>query len=127
LLGENGAGKTTLMKVLAGIIKPESGRIQINGKEVQILSPIHSQQLGIGMVHQHFMLIPTLSVAKNVCIGLKSQIPFPNILKLKMTYKNFEKYNLQIDQKQLSPPIQSDSTLRNSESVISRCKNTYPG
>ena len=77
LLGENGAGKTTLMKVLAGIIKPESGRIQINGKEVQILSPIHSQQLGIGMVHQHFMLIPTLS-CENVCIGLKSAgYPFP--------------------------------------------------
>ncbi len=103
LLGENGAGKTTLMKVLAGIIKPESGRIQINGKEVQILSPIHSQQLGIGMVHQHFMLIPTLSVAKNVCIGLKSAgYPFPNILKVENELiKISEKYNLQIDPKEI--------------------------
>ena len=70
LLGENGAGKTTLMRVLAGLLRPQSGRIAIDGRPVRIGSPLEASALGIGMVHQHFMLVPTLTVAQNVALGL---------------------------------------------------------
>ena len=66
LLGENGAGKSTLMNILTGIYKPNSGEIYFNGKKVSIKSPKQAVDMGIGMVHQHFRLIPTLSVAENV-------------------------------------------------------------
>lgn len=66
LLGENGAGKSTLMNILTGIYKPNSGEIYYHGKKVSIKSPKHAVDMGIGMVHQHFRLIPTLSVAENV-------------------------------------------------------------
>lgn len=66
LLGENGAGKSTLMNVLTGIYRPNSGEIFYRGKKVSIKSPKQAVDMGIGMVHQHFRLIPTLSVAENV-------------------------------------------------------------
>lgn len=72
LLGENGAGKTTLMRILYGLYRPEEGTIRIDGRPVSIGSPADSIRLGIGMVHQHFMLIPSLSVAANVALGLPS-------------------------------------------------------
>lgn len=70
LLGENGAGKSTLMNILTGIYKPNSGEILFNGKKVSIRSPKQAVDMGIGMVHQHFRLIPTLSVAENVFLYL---------------------------------------------------------
>ncbi len=69
LLGENGAGKTTLMNILYGLYKPDSGETFINGKPIVIHSPKDSIKAGIGMVHQHFMLIPVFSVAENVMLG----------------------------------------------------------
>lgn len=69
LLGENGAGKTTLMNVLYGRYRPDSGSILFDGKPVKISSPRDAISMGIQMVHQHFMLVPTLSVADNVVIG----------------------------------------------------------
>lgn len=66
LLGENGAGKSTLMNVLNGIYRPNSGEILHKGKKVMIRSPKHAVDMGIGMVHQHFRLIPTLTAAENV-------------------------------------------------------------
>jgi ABC-type uncharacterized transport system ATPase subunit len=72
LLGENGAGKTTLMRILYGLYQPDEGQILIDDQPVVVNSPADSIRLGLGMIHQHFMLVPTLSVAANVALGLPS-------------------------------------------------------
>ncbi len=71
ILGENGAGKSTMMNVLCGLYKPTSGEILINGKEVQFSSPKDAIDIGIGMVHQHFMLIQPFTVADNIILGVE--------------------------------------------------------
>lgn len=71
LLGENGAGKSTLMKVLFGIESPDEGQILLNGQETSIRSPQDAISKGIGMVHQHFMLVPSLTVAENIILGVE--------------------------------------------------------
>ena len=76
LLGENGAGKSTLMKMLYGLYSPDEGRILIDGVETQVHSPQDAIQQGIGMIHQHFMLVPSLTVAENVALGMKSSRGF---------------------------------------------------
>ena len=73
LLGENGAGKTTLMNILYGLYQADEGQILINCEPVQINSPRMAIDQGIGMVHQHFMLVPTLTVSENVALGLPSE------------------------------------------------------
>lgn len=75
LLGENGAGKTTLMNILYGLYRPDGGQILINGEEVKIKSPKDSMRAGIGMIHQHFMLVQKHSVAENIALGLE-EVPF---------------------------------------------------
>lgn len=72
LLGENGAGKSTLMKILYGLYAADEGEILLNGSPVSIESPTDAIELGIGMIHQHFMLVETLTVAENVALGLPS-------------------------------------------------------
>jgi ABC-type uncharacterized transport system ATPase subunit len=72
LLGENGAGKTTLMNILYGLYKPSRGEIFVNDKQVDIQGPTDAIKQGIGMVHQHFMLIPVLTVTENVMLGEES-------------------------------------------------------
>ncbi|MBQ3295346.1 MAG: ABC transporter ATP-binding protein [Erysipelotrichaceae bacterium] len=72
LLGENGAGKSTLMSVLFGLYKPEEGRILLDGKEVKITSPRKANELGIGMVHQHFMQIKNFTVLENIILGVET-------------------------------------------------------
>ena len=72
LLGENGAGKSTLMRQLYGLYKPDEGQILINGQPAVFNSPADAIRAGIGMIHQHFMLVSTLTVAENVALGLKS-------------------------------------------------------
>nr|MBA3950842.1 ATP-binding cassette domain-containing protein [Rubrobacter sp.] len=69
LLGENGAGKSTLMKILYGLYKPDSGTVIVEGEPVQIRDPKDAVSRGIGMVHQHFTLIPPLTVAENIVLG----------------------------------------------------------
>jgi simple sugar transport system ATP-binding protein len=70
LLGENGAGKSTLMNVLAGLYKQDAGIIKVNGRQVEFSSPRDAIKAGIGMVHQHFMLVPSQTVTENVLLGL---------------------------------------------------------
>lgn len=69
VVGENGAGKTTLMKILDGLEQPDAGSIELRGERVVIHSPLDAKRLGIGMVHQHFKLIPEFTVAQNVVLG----------------------------------------------------------
>jgi ABC-type uncharacterized transport system ATPase subunit len=71
LLGENGAGKSTLMNVLFGMLRPDSGQIRIGGEQVTISDPGDAVRAGIGMVHQHFMLVPVFTVAENVVLGFE--------------------------------------------------------
>lgn len=101
LLGENGAGKSTLMKILYGLYQPTDGEIVLNGTPVTIHSPHDSISRGIGMIHQHFMLVPSLTVAENVALGMKSGRG--SMLDLKQIAKALnelsERYNLKIDPK----------------------------
>ena len=71
LLGENGAGKSTLMNILIGLYQPTEGKIFLNGQEVRIESPSQAVKLGIGMVHQHFMLVEAMTVFDNIILGDK--------------------------------------------------------
>ena len=81
LLGENGAGKSTLMNVLAGLYKPASGTIKVHGEQVNFGSPKDAIAKGIGMVHQHFMLVPTQTVTENILLGLNEPRFFMNLPK----------------------------------------------
>lgn len=98
LLGENGAGKSTLMNILSGLIRPDSGEIILDGKTVEINSPRDAMHLGIGMVHQNFKLVSTMTVAENVILGLDSE---SFVLDLKKVSKKISEisdhYNLKVD------------------------------
>ena len=99
LVGENGAGKTTLMKVLFGLEKPDEGSIFIRGEEVKISSPNDAIRYGVGMVHQHFMLAPSLTVAENIVLGAEPRrgIWFDRRRAEQMCRELGEKYGLQVD------------------------------
>ncbi|MEA5050774.1 MAG: ABC transporter ATP-binding protein [Oscillospiraceae bacterium] len=100
LLGENGAGKTTLMKVLFGHEKPERGRILLNNQEIKIDSPLKAIEYGIGMVHQHFMLVDNLTVAENMVLGnepTKAGAFFDKEKAIALTNETAQKFNLPID------------------------------
>src|SRR6201984_528554 len=75
LLGENGAGKSTLMNVLYGLLQPDEGEILIDGKKARFNSPKDAIAAGIGMVHQHFMLVPVFTVTENVTLGMEETRP----------------------------------------------------
>lgn len=98
LLGENGAGKSTLMNVLTGIYKPDGGEIYYKGNLATIRSPKHAVAMGIGMVHQHFRLIPTLSVAENVYLYSGDRKFWLNQKKMENVIGECsEKFNLSVD------------------------------
>ena len=100
LVGENGAGKSTLMKVLFGVESHEEGEILLRGKPAKITDPISAIEQGIGMVHQHFMLVPSLTVAENIVLGREPKKPTGLIDMEKAiaeTRAICEKYNFQLD------------------------------
>jgi len=101
LLGENGAGKTTLMNCVYGVYKPDGGKIFWKGKLVEINQARDSIALGIGMVHQHFKLVPPLTVAENVVLGLpQKREPFLDLKKVeKEVYETAKQYGFDIDPK----------------------------
>ena len=99
LVGENGAGKTTLMKILFGIEQPTSGTIRVHGQPVRIQSVAQALQLGLGMVQQHFMLVPSMTVAENILLGAE---PVRGVLLDRreaqmVTRELAEKYSFDID------------------------------
>lgn len=98
ICGENGAGKSTLMKILYGIEQPSSGEIYINGEKVNLTSSAKAIEHSIGMVHQHFMLVPSLTVAENVILGIepKKGIRLDKKEAIRMTEVISEKYNLPV-------------------------------
>ena len=98
LLGENGAGKTTLMNILYGLYQPDSGEIRINEKPVAIHSPLESIHVGIGMVHQHFMLIQNHSVLENIALGYeKTPFFFPKIRIREKVVEFSRRFNFSMD------------------------------
>jgi ABC-type uncharacterized transport system ATPase subunit len=99
LLGENGAGKSTLMKVLYGMYEADEGEIRLNGAPVNIDSPTDAIELGIGMIHQHFMLVETLTVAENVALGLpSSRGPLTDLKRVSQRILDLGKaYGLEVD------------------------------
>jgi simple sugar transport system ATP-binding protein len=99
LVGENGAGKTTLMKILFGMEEAQEGRILIKGEPVKFANPMDAIKHGVGMVHQHFMLLHSLSVAENVLLGAE---PMKNGLfdlkqARKMTQELADRYNFMLN------------------------------
>ncbi len=98
LLGENGAGKSTLMNALAGLYKPSSGVIKVMGEEVHFNSPKDAIAKGIGMVHQHFMLVPTQTVTENILLGLDEPRFFMNLAEYdKKILALEERFGLRVD------------------------------
>lgn len=104
LVGENGAGKSTLMKILFGLNKAERGRILLSGKEIRVGSPYEAIGHGIGMVHQHFMLVPSLSAAENLVMGGEPRKGiYLDIAAAERTTEELGvKYNLKVDPKALA-------------------------
>ncbi len=98
LVGENGAGKSTLMKILFGLYTSDSGTIEVDSREVQIATPQNALDLGIGMVHQHFMLIPSLTVAENIVLGAEPRRgPFLDLSRsIQRTRELSDRYGLRV-------------------------------
>jgi len=98
ILGENGAGKSTLMKILYGLYRPDEGEILLNGEPVTITSPSDAIDRQIGMIHQHFMLVPTLTVAENVALGLPGRKGLADMNPIRQRLAEVsEQYGLQVD------------------------------
>ncbi len=124
LMGENGAGKSTLMKILFGLEQPTEGEIIINGEVVDLTSPTVAISKGIGMVHQHFMLVPSFTVAENVVLGCEPQkgIRFDRARAVALTRELSEKYGLDID-----PDVKVEDTTVGIEQRVEILKTLYRG
>ena len=99
ILGENGAGKSTLMNIVYGLLQPDSGEILVDDKLVKILEPADAIKYGIGMVHQHFMLIPVFTVAENIALGReKSKFGIMSLAEIKEKIKTLsDEFKFDID------------------------------
>src|SRR5699024_5808080 len=124
LLGENGAGKSTLMNILSGLLEPTSGKILMNGKEVTINSPGVANKLGIGMVHQHFMLVKKFTVTENIILGSEPNTAgFLDKKTAKQAIKDLsEKYGLLVD-----PAAKVESISVGMEQRVEILKTLYRG
>ena len=91
LLGENGAGKSTLMNILTGLYRPDAGRILAHNEQVEFRSPRDAINHGIGMVHQHFMLVPSQTVTENILLGL-------NEPRFRMSLKKYDQKVLELQE-----------------------------
>jgi ABC-type uncharacterized transport system ATPase subunit len=98
LLGENGAGKSTFAKCLYGAYKPDTGSIKVNGREVEFGSPREAIHLGIGMVHQHFVLVPTMTVVENIIVGVEKKGISPGLREAAQKVSDLcKKFNVHLD------------------------------
>ena len=95
VLGENGAGKSTMMKIIYGATQPDEGEVRFDGRPLTLESPAQARELGIAMVHQHFALFDTLSVAENVALGLTKRMSIADISA--EVVRLGERYGLQVD------------------------------
>ncbi len=97
LLGENGAGKSTLMNIIYGVYGADEGEIYVNGRLADIHSPKQAIELGIGMVHQHFMLIPAFTVAENIVLGMQKELRLDIKAAEKKILEASQKYDLKVN------------------------------
>ena len=127
IIGENGAGKSTLMSILYGFYQADSGEIRINGAMARIPDPNAAIALGIGMVHQHFMLVENFTVLENVMLGVEGAPLLKNgIAKARAELKRLEReYQLDVDPDALIEelPVGSAAARGNPESALSRRGN----
>ncbi|MGM9951033.1 MAG: ABC transporter ATP-binding protein [Lysinibacillus sp.] len=108
LLGENGAGKSTLMSMLGGMYEPDEGEIYIRGEKVQISSPNHAAKLNIGMVHQHFKLVPDYTITENITLGIEPIKKFAGIF----PYVDLRNANRKIEELSKSFGLEVDPTKK---------------
>ncbi len=124
LLGENGAGKSTLMKILYGLYQPDAGTILLNGLPIQLQSPADAMRYGIGMIHQHFMLVDTLTVAENIALGMPSaRAPRLDLDSVSARVRELARhYGLQVD-----PAIQVSKLAVGQQQRVEIVKALYRG
>lgn len=118
LLGDNGAGKSTLMKIISGVVKPDSGRIIWEGKATDIVAPAHARRLGIGMVFQHFLLFETLTVLENIALGIEKEACRDMDALARRITAVAQKYDMVLE---LQRPVHTLSTGERQRVAIVRC------
>src|SRR6185437_1167370 len=115
LLGENGAGKSTLMSMLSGIYEPDEGEIFIRGEKVQISSPNHAAKLNIGMVHQHFKLVPDYTITENIILGIEPMKKFAGLF----PYVGIRNANRKIEELSKNFGLEVDPTKKIADLTVS--------
>ena len=122
IVGENGAGKSTLMNMLYGLLEPTEGKILIREKEVKLKSPIDAIAHGIGMVHQHFKLVPSLTVYENIMLGIEEKQKNGFLIDRKKEIEKvselIEKYNFELNPLDRIEDISVGSRQRDRKSVV---------
>ncbi len=124
IIGENGAGKSTLMNILYGLYKADEGKIFSYDQEITINNPRQAMKMGIGMVHQHFMLVPSFTIAENVVLGSEPQkrITFDRKRAIAITQELSEKYGLEVD-----PTVKVEDTTVGIQQRVEILKILYRG